>query len=281
MTTESSTKPLTRIQSQSRWTWVFGSLLLAFFVGVFIFAPQTLPEFKHRMLAIACALLAGVFAFFLTGDVGLEIKSIQSRFGDVGVKATGGIAVFVLVLVWWLSPLAPVTTENAIYRVRVTVLGTDQIPIEDAEVWSSIGGEPKKVAGGWQFDIPAASKPVDGKLTIYAAKKIAFLSGKQELQLGTDFNPAITIQLAKDSSASVRGIVVDESNRAIEGARVSVVGYEGEAVPTKADGNFVLPAHAAMNQEVRLHVEKTGYAPTDQYHPAGDEPMTLILERRR
>src|SRR5205085_2126952 len=34
-------------------SYVFGSLLLAFFVGVFVFAPDKLPEFKQRMLAVS------------------------------------------------------------------------------------------------------------------------------------------------------------------------------------------------------------------------------------
>jgi hypothetical protein len=37
--------------------------------------------------------------------------------------------------------------RDAIYRVRVTVLDPAQVPVEDAKVWSSMGGEPKKVAG--------------------------------------------------------------------------------------------------------------------------------------
>ena len=50
------------------------------------------------------------------------------------------------------------TGTGALYRVRVTVLNPQQQPINDAKVTSSMGGEPKKVEGGWQFDIPAASQ---------------------------------------------------------------------------------------------------------------------------
>jgi tetratricopeptide (TPR) repeat protein len=106
-----SDKPLTSTQYRALGTWVFGSLFFLCFVGVFVFAPETLPEFKQRMLAIFTALLAGIFGYFLTGDLGLHIQSIETRFGVVGVKASGGIAAFVFVLVWWLSPLAPVATE--------------------------------------------------------------------------------------------------------------------------------------------------------------------------
>lgn len=89
-------------------SWVFGSLLLILLIGVFFFGPDTLPEYRQRLLALLAALLAGLFGFFLTGDVGLQLNWVASRFGDVGVRATGGLALFVFVLVWWLSPLAPV-----------------------------------------------------------------------------------------------------------------------------------------------------------------------------
>jgi hypothetical protein len=57
----------------------------------------------------------------------------------------------------------------------VTVVEPQGIAVKDekeadgVEVWSSLGGEPKRVSGGWQFDIPNASKPKDGKLSIYAS----------------------------------------------------------------------------------------------------------------
>src|SRR3972149_5911926 len=102
----------TKAKSRIGASWVFGGLLFLFFVGVFVFAPATLPEFKQRMLAIACALLSGLFAFFLTGDMGLDVKWSSPRFGRLAVKATGGIAVFVFVLLWWLSPLVPVGVEK-------------------------------------------------------------------------------------------------------------------------------------------------------------------------
>jgi hypothetical protein len=171
--------------------------------------------------------------------------------------------------------------DNAIYRPRVTVLDLQHIPIEDARVWSSFGGEPKRVAGGWQFDIPEASKPKDGKLTIFASKESAFLIGQTDLMLGNEHNPAVTVNLRIDDSAKVRGQVLDIERRAISGARVCVVGYESDAILTKEGGNFELPAHAAVNQQILLHAEKPGYKPTRQQHPAGDTPAELILERKR
>ena len=114
------TEPPTPVQEKDRRlaTWIFGSLLLVFFVCVFVFCPAELPEFKQRMLAISSALLSGIFAYFMTGQMKLEIKGIKNILGNVGVKATGGTAVFGLVLIWWLSPLAPVGLDKKLAEVR-------------------------------------------------------------------------------------------------------------------------------------------------------------------
>lgn len=168
---------------------------------------------------------------------------------------------------------------DGIYRVRATVMNEQGVPVEEAKVWSSAGGESKKVAGGWQFDIPAATKPQDGKLTFFATQENAFLKGQAELTLGKDFNPAVTIRMTRDTSAKVRGQVTDTKFRGVADARVFVVGYESEATITKEGGNFELPAHAAVNQFVEVVAEKPGVGVGRLNHPAGDTPVRLVLLR--
>ena len=104
-------KGLAEAESSAIWKGILRFLVFVFHACVFIFVPAKLPEFKQRMLAIFSALLSGLFAFFLPGTIGLEIEGIESRFGEINVEAAGGIAVFLLVLVWWLSPWAPVGKE--------------------------------------------------------------------------------------------------------------------------------------------------------------------------
>ena len=118
-------------QHRSLGTWVFGSLLFVFIVGVFILAPQTLPEFKHRLLAICAALLSGFFAYFLTGEISVEIKALKSRVGDLALRAAGGLAMFVVVLLWWLSPLAPVAEQPRPKPVRQVMAQTLSGSIRD------------------------------------------------------------------------------------------------------------------------------------------------------
>ena len=161
------------------------------------------------------------------------------------------------------------------------MIDQQDVPVEDAKVWSTAGGEPKKVQGGWQFDIPKATKPPEGKLTLFASQETNFLRGQASLILTENLNPTATINLKPDDSAMVRGQVVDGKNRAIAGAQVFVVGYEANVVITKEGGNFEMQAHAAAGQTVILHAEKSGYDPVTQEHPAGNHPATLVLEKIR
>lgn len=217
-------------------------------------------------------------------DPTIEAAEKTSRRGLIGgiaaavITVAGGITV-ALINGWFGTGKPNPIPDSGLYRVRVTVINPENVPVEDAKVWSSFGGEPKKVAGGWQFDIPVASKPQDSRVIFYAIIENAFLAGNEAASLGKDFNPAVTIKLRHDDSARVHGQVVDRSNRGVAGVRVFVVGHDAEAVITKEGGNFDLPAHAAVNQQVSIHAEKAGYQGANLWQPAGDAPATMRLER--
>lgn len=112
-------------------TYIFGSILLAFFIYIFIFSPDTLPLFKQRMMAFASSLLAGLFTFFLTGSVNATAQSIDTKFGKIVVQATSGIVVFILVLIWWLSPSPPIQIENFDKKLDVIDEKISNIEIQD------------------------------------------------------------------------------------------------------------------------------------------------------
>ncbi len=170
--------------------------------------------------------------------------------------------------------------DTSVYRVRIIVIGPDGVPVEQAQVWSSVGGEPKKVSAGWEFDIPASIKPSDGKLTIFAAHASMYLPARTDLALESNYNPTAVVQFQKAELAPIRGIVISESEKGIEGAIVQAVGYETDTATTQKDGQFVLPTHATDGQQVLLRVEKQGYVTVEQYHPAGGEPATVVLTAR-
>jgi tetratricopeptide (TPR) repeat protein len=160
-----------------------------------------------------------------------------------------------------------------IYQVRVTVLGPDKSPVENANVTASVGGEGKKVEGGREFAIPSQIRPADGRVVFRAAVNNAFLTGASVVTLDADYYPTTTIQLAADSSAMVRGIVVDERDKPVDGATVSVTGYTA-SVTTDKNGNFELPAHAADGQMVQVRAQK-GQLTGSTSGPAGSGTLTI------
>lgn len=101
---------MTRTNHRAYGSWIFGAILLIFVFAVFWLAPDALPSFKQQILAFSMALLAGLFGFFLTGDMTL---AMQHKESSTSLKAAGGIALFVLVLAWWHSSAAPIIAADA------------------------------------------------------------------------------------------------------------------------------------------------------------------------
>jgi hypothetical protein len=260
--------------------WILGGLLLLFHLLVFTFAPERLPEYKQRILAFLSAALAGFFGYFLTGSIGIKLTALRTKLGVAKVDAAGGCALFVLVLLWWLSPFAPVSTGAGVVAVRVTVLGIDKMPTEEAQVWSSVGGEAKKVTGGWEFEIPLSKLPANQKLTVYATQKSAYLKGQREITVAEGKPIPVSIQLEREISAQVKGTVSDPAGKPLAGATVNIVGSSGSTI-TDTKGFFSLQANAAWGEEVRLRVSKAGYETVDQYHPAGDVPAYVVLQSEK
>lgn len=171
--------------------------------------------------------------------------------------------------------------EPSVYRLRVIVMNPDGIPTDEAKVWSSVGGESKQVSGGWEFVVPLASRPVDGRITVFASREASFLAGTADCRLGKDLHPVVSVQLRKTSRSVVRGIVLDDSGRALGAVRVAVVGLASVVTTTSTSGQFVLPTEASLGEQVLIRAEKDRYHPVTQLHPAGTEPMTIVLERNR
>jgi hypothetical protein len=168
--------------------------------------------------------------------------------------------------------------QLSVYRVRVTVLDPQGHPTSGATLRTTASNETAVTEhGGAVVAIVAATVPADRRVTIYADADAAFLHGRGELQLGDDPNPSLTIALAASRDATVSGLVEDENGRAVEGAMVQVIG--GESNTTSAAGGFTLRTNAAVGQTVRVHAEKAGYEAVDQDHPAGGEPVTIVMTR--
>jgi hypothetical protein len=166
------------------------------------------------------------------------------------------------------------------YRVRVIVLDPQGKPSSGATLRTTVSNETTATSQDTAvITIPKALVPADGKVTVFADLDSAFLHGRTDAQLGADLNPSITVNLTAARDATVTGLVQDDAGRAVSGATVSVVG--GESGETSATGSFLLKTNAAVGQIVRLHAEKRGYAAVDQDHPAGREPVTIVIRADR
>jgi hypothetical protein len=230
-------------------------------------ALKIASQVTHPVSVVAVALVVALaFWYVLHARKSSEVRLLGTIL-TVGIILLG------------LAPLAASTISQlrGIYRVRVIVLGSDHLPVNDARVTSSIGGEPKRIEGGWEFDIPPQSIPEERKVVFYASIKNAFLSGTSALPLGRDYYPTTTIQLASDTSAVLRGVVLDERRRPVSDATVTIEGYPDQA-RTDSSGNFVLPAHAADAQIVEVRAQK-GQLLGNMSVPAGKEPVEIILKR--
>lgn len=100
--------------------WVLGSLLLLFMIGVFIWAPDELSQYKLRIVAILSSLLGGFWAAFLTGT--MSMRGSLPFFRKIAFQASGGVAVFVLLLLFWYSPMAPIKLQA---RAAMTEIFSD------------------------------------------------------------------------------------------------------------------------------------------------------------
>lgn len=113
-------------------TYIFGSILLVFFIYIFLFSPDSLSFYKQRMMAFASSLLAGLFTFFLSGSIKLTGQSPDTKFGKINIQAGSGIAVFILVLIWWIvSP--PISVDKDI-KAAISELSTIKIKDITAKV---------------------------------------------------------------------------------------------------------------------------------------------------
>ncbi|HXC24847.1 MAG TPA: carboxypeptidase-like regulatory domain-containing protein [Gemmatimonadaceae bacterium] len=225
-----------------------------------------------RLAAFAIAVLA----------ILLVLVHIRTGAKNPPRLAWGVIAIVILAVAPFIADtIIQSDARLAIYRLRVTVLDATGLPASADTVWSSVGGEPKHVAGGWEFDIPVQTVPHNRVVTLYASHAKTCERGTAQTTVGSDLNPSVPLTLTSDTTAQITGTVRDEANANLAGATVSVDGYaDHESVVTNALGAFRLPAHATSCEQVRLHAEKAGYDPADEYAFAGRGAASLTLRHK-
>jgi hypothetical protein len=94
-------------------SWIFGGLLLLFYIGFVIWAPPVLPDFKLKMLGILSGLLTGLFGFFIAGDITTKVNAQISHGIQIALQATGGVGLAVATVIWWSSSFGLVASSSA------------------------------------------------------------------------------------------------------------------------------------------------------------------------
>ncbi len=174
-------------------------------------------------------------------------------------RPVAGSVAALLLIALGLVPMAVNHTvqSRGVYHIQVLLVRPDRSPVYYAQLKSSHGDDLKICEGGWRLDIPPQTRPADGKVSFSATVKDEFLKGASTLILANDYYPTLTISLVAETSAKIKGVVVNEKMVAVSGATVSVAGHP-EATITDSKGNFILPAHAGNGQMVEVHAEKDG-----------------------
>ena len=237
------------------------------------------PTLFQKALELAAGVKDPVTAAVFAAVLACAAFGIALKKKDRKTVLTLGIVLGVGIILLGALPLLAETylKTHGGYEVRVTVLGVDGSPVEDAEVVCAPGGEQKRVPSGWECDVAPWNRPADGAFTAYATVKSAFLAGKAELRLGEDYRPVLQVRLESPRSAELRGEVKGSGGRVLPGAWVSVVGHEEERVQTGAGGGFVLPAHAATGQMIKVHAEASRYPVCEAWEQAGDSSVSIEL----
>lgn len=90
-------------ERHKRWTAaVVGAALTLLLAGVLLFGPNEVSPLKRQILGVFCALSAGALAYLVSGILELAGSfKVLPAVPRLAVRASGGFAVFVVVLVWW------------------------------------------------------------------------------------------------------------------------------------------------------------------------------------
>jgi hypothetical protein len=163
------------------------------------------------------------------------------------------------------------------YAVRITIIDEHGGVVDSSAVHSSVGGEFLKVSGGWEFHISKLALPASGTVVFRASVPDSFLAGSTTLILGDNLHPSVKIRVTHDTTASVRGTVVSNSGSPLKGIKVWVEGYP--PVTSDAQGSFLLPAHAADGEFVKLHLASNRRTEF-QNVLAGEKAITIPFEDR-
>jgi hypothetical protein len=189
------------------------------------------------------------------------------------------VVLCVAIIVPSLGGLVIMFVPDPLYRLRITVIDSENRSVNNARVSTVPFGVTKQVGSAWEVEIAKATVSQGGAVQIRAEADSAdgLLIGTEQRTLDSDSQVDVTVVLQAQRNARIAGIVVDNVGRAIANAKISVIGHGDEFDTTDGNGSFDLDAHVARAQPVQLHTEADGFLPDNQTYLAGGR-VTVTLK---
>jgi hypothetical protein len=192
-------------------------------------------------------------------------------------------------IVWLLAPLtallgvAPLGAHlflaaEGVYRISITVLGTNGQPAKDAELKTLPATELHRTESGFEVVLPPQLRPSDKVLALFASIPSAYLAKSQTVALGSDYFPEATVQLEGLPSVTLHGEVLNEHQRGVEGAIV-VLPECGDTVQSGKEGLFTVKSCKAKGQLLSIRASKDGLQ--DSQTVPADDGIQLVLRRKK
>jgi TIR domain len=180
----------------------------------------------------------------------------------------------------WLRSPEPPPLRPGIYAVRVQVVDPKGQPVTGSTIRASTGNEPQRTPDGWwEVEIPAAKVPAASRITLWAEHP-DWGGNRKDLILGADPNVQVEIRL-KAPESWLRGQVIDERGRGLEGVRVSRQDGTLEEALTDSEGRFALTLSVPPETRIRLRADPKAksLAPADTFCLAGRDTCSILLEK--
>ncbi|HZE84702.1 MAG TPA: hypothetical protein VE035_10345 [Puia sp.] len=272
-------RPATPKRPKGAFTYL---VILLVAMGLIIYRMPCPSETQFIYLKVLLALVAGLFGWFLSGFIHLDY-----RVANLAIKAGGGGALFVLVLLF--SPKLSSAAHQCDPDLNYTIILRDSLHqtinglkgnlqvlignnVEKPEIQSTgvvdVKGitEDKEnysfnvelIAEGWTFQA-SHKKVLD---TFFRGKRLV-------LPLVMD-----------DAYCCVKGLVLDVSNNnhGLEGASVYI---GGKKLITDKDGAFSYPvAPEERNSFLQCHIEKDSFIVSEKSVRPGNTIETIYLHKK-